>query len=83
MSLNIKNETTHRHARELARLSGESMTQAVDRAITERLERLRRTRNKNALAEHILEIGRECAALPLLDDRSPEEMLYDADGLPK
>ncbi len=83
MSLNIKNEETHRAARELARLTCESMTEAVDRAITERLERIRRTRNKAALVERLLEIGRECAALPVLDKRRPEEMLYDKRGLPK
>lgn len=83
MSLNIKNEETHRRARELARITGETMSEAVDRAIAERLERVRRTRNKAAVAERLLEIGRECAALPLLDDRSLEDMLYDENGLPK
>ncbi len=83
MSLNIKNEETHRRARELARLAGETMTQAVDRAIAERLERIRKKRNRGALVERLLEIGHECAGLPMLDKRSPEEMLYDENGLPK
>ncbi|MCW5978601.1 MAG: type II toxin-antitoxin system VapB family antitoxin [Bryobacteraceae bacterium] len=83
MSLNIKNEETHRRAKELARLANETMTEAVDRAITERLERLRRTRNAGGLAETLLEIGRECSRLPLLDRRRPEEILYDESGLPK
>lgn len=83
MSLNIKNEGTHRRARELARLAGETMTRAVDRAIEERLERIRRTRNRKARAKRLLEIGGECARLPVLDPRSPEAMLYDKDGLPK
>jgi antitoxin VapB len=83
MSLNIKNEATHRRAQELARLAGESMTRAVDRAIGERLERIRKTRNRGALAERLLKIGHECARLPVLDKRTPEEMLYDENGLPK
>jgi antitoxin VapB len=83
MSLNIKNEKTHRQAKELARLTGETMTEAVDRAIAERLERIRRKRNKKALAKKLLEIGRHCATLPVLDERNPEEMLYDERGLPK
>jgi antitoxin VapB len=83
MSLNIKNQDTHRRAKQLARLAGESMTQAVDRAIAERLERLRRRRNRGALVERLLAIGRQCAALPVLDNRSPEDMLYDEHGLPK
>lgn len=69
MSLNIKNEETHRRAQELARLAGETMTGAVDRAITERLHRLRKRNDKAALVDRILKIGRECAALPVIDRR--------------
>jgi antitoxin VapB len=58
------------------------MTQAVDRAIGERLERIRKTRNRAAFAGRLLKIGRECARLPVLDKRSPEDMLYDDKGLP-
>jgi antitoxin VapB len=83
MTLNIKNEDTHRKAKELARLAGETMTEAVDKAVSERLERLRKKRNAKAIAQELLEIGRRCSRLPVLDDRSPEEMLYDDRGLPK
>ena len=83
MSLNIKNEETHRRAQELARLAGETMTGAVDRAITERLSRILKRRNKPDLVKRILKIGRECAALPVLDRRKPEDMLYDKHGLPR
>ena len=83
MSLNIKNEDIHRRAKELARLAGESMTVAVDRAIAERLERICKKRNKASLVKRLLAIGRECARLPVLDKRSREEMLYDERGLPK
>jgi len=83
MSLNIKNEETHRHVRELAQLAGETMAEAVDRAVVERLERIRKKRNKARLVERLLEIGHECAKLPVLDKRSPEDMLYDRRGLPK
>lgn len=83
MSLNIKNEGTHRRARKLADLMGETMTDAVDRAVSERLERASRVRNRGRRVERLLRIGRECAALPVLDERSPEDMLYDERGLPK
>ena len=65
MSLNIKNEETHRRVRELAQLAGETMTEAVDRAVVERLERIRKKRNKARLVERMLEIGHECAKLQL------------------
>ena len=84
MSLNIKNEKTHRLARELARATGESMTTAVDKAVKERLERVRGNKKGN-LAERLLQIGRECAAHmkePYLSiDHG--ELLYDEKGLPK
>jgi antitoxin VapB len=84
MSLNIKNEKTHRLVRELARATGESMTAAVDKAVRERLERVRRNKKGN-LAERLLQIGKECAAHmkePYLSiDHG--EMLYDEKGLPK
>jgi antitoxin VapB len=84
MSLNIKNEETHRLVRQLARATGESMTAAVDKAVRERLERVR-SKKKDGLAERLLKIGRECAAHmkePYLSiDHG--EMLYDEKGLPK
>jgi antitoxin VapB len=36
-----------------------------------------------SLAEDVMEIGRHCASLPLLDRRQPDEILgYDGNGLP-
>jgi len=61
VSLNIKNEETHRLAQELARLTGESMTAAVTEALRERLERVRRERAAG-LADRLLAIGKDCAA---------------------
>jgi antitoxin VapB len=84
MSLNIKSEKTHRLARELAQLTGESMTAAVDKAVRERLERVRETKG-SGLADRLLRIGRECAPLWKEPYRSTEhgELLYDEKGLPK
>jgi len=84
MSLNIKNEETHRLAQELARETGESMTAAVDKAVRERLARVRGIKG-NGLAERLLKIGRECAVHLKEPYRSIDhgEMLYDEKGLPK
>jgi antitoxin VapB len=74
MSLNIQNEQTHRLVRQLARITGESMTPAVDKAVRERLERVRDSKN-GGLAERLLKIGRECAfvegAVPLDGSSAP------------
>lgn len=83
MSLNIKSAEAHELAGELARLTGESMTKAVTRAIRERLEREKRRRDKDALVAQLLAIGRRCAAYPRRDHRSLEEFLYDERGLPR
>jgi antitoxin VapB len=84
MSLNIKNEEAHRQARELASLTGESMTVAVSEAIRERLERVRGN-SRGDLAERILKIGRECAAHLKEPYKSIDidELLYDEKGMPK
>ena len=84
MSLNIKNEETHRQARELASLTGESMTVAVSEAIRERLERVRGN-SKQGLAERLLAIGRDCAAHLKEPYKSMDvdELLYDEKGMPK
>ena len=84
MSLNIKNEEAHRLARELASLTGESMTLAVSEAIRERLERVRGN-SKRSLAERLLKIGRECAAHLKEPYKSIDhgKLLYDEKGMPK
>ena len=84
MSLNIKNEKTHRMARELARATGESMSVAVSEAIRERLERVR-ANSKEDLLERILKIGKECAAHLKEPYKSIEhgDLLYDEKGMPK
>ncbi|MFY9790491.1 MAG: type II toxin-antitoxin system VapB family antitoxin [Candidatus Sulfotelmatobacter sp.] len=83
MSLNIKDEEAHRMARQLARLTKESMTTAVREALRERLERVRG--GGMSRAERILKIGRECAAQLQEPFRSVDhgEFLYDEKGLPK
>jgi antitoxin VapB len=82
MSLNIKNEEANRLARRLARLTGESLTDAVTRALRERLERVEAP---DDLARHLLEIGRDCAGR--LSDATGTiahgDLLYDERGLPK
>jgi antitoxin VapB len=83
MPLNIKDRATEQSVRELAALTGESVTTAVRRAAEDRLLRVRRARADGSLAAELLEIGRRCAALPDLDQRTPDEILgYDEHGLP-
>lgn len=83
MALNIKDPTADRLVRELAAATGESMTIAVTVAVRERLERIRGMAPVEVRKREILRIAREVAAMPVLDDRSPDEIVgYDEDGLP-
>jgi antitoxin VapB len=84
MSLNIKSDEAHRLARQLARLTGESMTEAVTRALAERLERESAGRG-DCLANRLLAIGRDCAAHLQEPYRSINhaDLLYDEHGLPR
>ncbi len=84
MALSIKHPEADRLARELSQTTGEGLTEAVIKALQERLSRQKRRKSGKRLSEQLREIGERCAALPVLDDRSPEEILgYDERGLPR
>jgi len=84
MSLNINNEETHRLVRELASLTGESMTTAIRVSVKERIERVGIER-QIGLADRLLAIGKSAAPLWREPFRSTEhgDLLYGEDGLPK
>lgn len=84
MPLNIRNPETERLAAEVARRTGETKTEAVTKALRERLARLRRERVTHRLADELEEIADHCARLPVLDQRTADEILgYDDRGLPR
>lgn len=85
MTLNIKNEETCRLARDLARLTGETMTGAITLALRERLAREERRRDLDARVEELLAIGRRCAESLQPGPSAVEhgDLLYDDHGLPK
>ncbi len=84
MSLNIKNKEAHKLASLLAELTGENMTEAVLKAVRERLERVRAERGPG-LADRLLRIGEDCAAHLKEPFRSADhgDLLYDDKGLPR
>jgi antitoxin VapB len=84
MALNIRNSEAEKLAETLARLTGETKTEAVTQALRDRLARLRRERTRRRLADELDEIARHCAQLPVRDSRTPDEILgYDESGLPR
>jgi antitoxin VapB len=82
--LNIRNEETEQLAIALAKLTGETKTEAVTQALRERLLRVRRARTKRRLADDLDEIALHCSTLPVRDSRSADEIMgYDEHGLPR
>jgi len=83
MSMNIKDRKTHDLAREVAKETGETITEAVNVALRERLDRIRDGRRKKKRLAALMEIGRQGAKMfpgPHVDHA---ELLYDENGLPK
>ena len=85
MGLNIKNSETQELARELAALTGETLTAAITEAVRERIERIRNEKKKPSLAERWEAITKETAHLWKEPWKSIEhgDLLYDENGLPK
>lgn len=83
MALSLKDPETDRLAREVAALTGETLTDAIRIALAERLGRERLRRGETVrLADRLEQLGLECASLPDFDTRSPDEIVgYDATGM--
>jgi len=81
MAMSIRNRKTEALARKVAAAANEGLTEAVTRALEERLAKLQARRTGEALADQILAIGRRCAALPDIDTRAADDILgYRPDG---
>ena len=83
MALSIKDRETEFLARQLAKRTGETITVATKRALEERLRRTGSDVRKAALLEDLEAIRKRLNALPVLDHRTPEEIIgYDENGIP-
>ena len=74
MALNIRNPEAERLAEALAKLTGETKTEAVTLALRARLARLWRERAGRRLADELDEIALQCAGLPARDRRPADEI---------
>ena len=85
MALNIKNPETEKLARELARRRGQGITEVVTEVLRREVERERRKprrpEDKEKFIRDIEAIVDEVKKLPVLDDRSPDEIIgYNEQG---
>ena len=84
-ALNIKDADVHALAAELARRTGRSLTDSVKTALEESLRRQRSAqKDPRRVVARVMQIGRRASSRPVLDHRSPEEILgYDESGIPR
>jgi antitoxin VapB len=81
MALNIKDSETDRVARELAQLTGQSITTVVREALEDKLE-LVRARHASAPAHDLHDIIARGRVRPVLDDRRAGEIIgHDEHGV--
>lgn len=82
MSISIRNPQVEKLAREMAEKLDLSMTQVIIDALEEKKRQMAAREQPNLfLLKEIKSISDECAALPDLDKRNPDEILgYDKDG---
>jgi antitoxin VapB len=83
VALNIRNAETERLAATLAKLTGETKTEAVTKALRDRLARVRGERGRRRLADALDDIALRCAGLTVRDRQPADAILgYDEDGVP-
>jgi len=83
MAINIKDSETDSLAREVAKRTGETITDAIRTSLQERLQRLACRYTAPTKRDKLYEILNRVDALPRLDSRTEDEILgYDESGIP-
>jgi antitoxin VapB len=83
MALSIKSDEADRLARELAAQTGETLTEAVETALRERLAR-EHASHAASMSTRLARLAADVRAMRVADDRTPEEIIgYDDTGLPR
>ena len=82
MGVSIKSAEAERKLRRVSRLLGKSMTATVIELADGKLKELDAKKDRERRLHKVDEIVRRVSALPVLDDRSADEILgYNKDGL--
>lgn len=84
MPLSLKSPETERLARAVAAATGESITEAITRALEERLQRIEAARAFTEYAAPVRRIQQRIRERPILDSRSADDIIgYGRDGAPE
>lgn len=82
MALNIANRKVEKKAIHASRILGVNKTAAVEIALDYYLERHQAEQKNDIARQEAARLLDELAALPVLDNRTPDEIVgYDEDGL--
>jgi antitoxin VapB len=84
MAMSIKSVDAEALARKVSAMTGENLTAAIVTALRERLKRLEQTKQSDSLADQLDAIAQRSAELPVIDQRSADEIIgYDDQGVPR
>lgn len=86
MAINIKSPEAEKLVRELAELTGESITDTIQHAVRERLtrERLRKLGSVERSWGRVQRIQERIAGIAPISSQEPDEVLgYDSRGVPR
>jgi antitoxin VapB len=88
MALHVRSETVDRLARKIAKRTGETLTEAISKALAERLDRLEAgdRKNEDRMIAELTEISDRAAKLLRRTGKTSTELLdelYDENGLPR
>lgn len=83
MGLSIKNPETEALARQVAAITGESLTEAIHNSLAERQSLLKHNREKTRLLEELMHLAKESARHQTGSGLTDDEILgYDEVGAP-
>jgi antitoxin VapB len=84
MAMSIKSSEAEALARKVSAMTGENLTAAIVTALRERLQHLENSKQRDSLADQLNAIARRSAELPVIDQRTNEEIIeYDEQGVPR
>jgi antitoxin VapB len=83
MAFHVSSEQVDQNVRALARVTGQSITEAINDAVLEKLRRVEPRRPDPKYVEDLLALSERIGKMLRPDSRTPDELVgYDEDGLP-